>query len=260
MAAMGAMAPPAPPGTPPATTQWRIARIDTHCAVFGRFGTAPNQVLLGVEPALVGDGAATIVVASDQAAMDRRSGRAQLALDDQTIEHAHFTSYGLTQPRTRLMLVDADDLAPDAVRGARAVRVEADGLVLRLSLAGLAASWSALDQCLAARRAELHLDPALFAPAVPARPIAPSNWIWADDFPARPLAAGQSGVSEILWTIGVDGRVSDCRVVASDGGPDFDAAACHAITTRGRYRPARDAAGHAVQSYGFRRIIWNAPS
>jgi protein TonB len=48
------------------------------------------------------------------------------------------------------------------------------------------------------------------------------------------------------FEVGVDGRVSDCRVVRSSGNAELDATTCRLIERRFRYAPARDAQGRAV--------------
>ncbi len=85
-------------------------------------------------------------------------------------------------------------------------------------------------------------------------------WITPDDYPAESLRYGEQGTVQVSWTIRADGRVIACRTVASSGFARLDAAACRAITERGRYRPARDAAGRAIAMSKTRRVRWQLPS
>ncbi len=63
----------------------------------------------------------------------------------------------------------------------------------------------------------------------------------------------------IGWTIGTDGRAVDCRVLKTSGVPDLDQASCRALVKRARYRPALDAMGKPVESYGTRNVQWLLP-
>jgi periplasmic protein TonB len=65
------------------------------------------------------------------------------------------------------------------------------------------------------------------------------------DYPREAERLHQSGRVHIRFTVGVNGRVSDCRVTRSSGSPSLDEATCRLILKRFRYEPSRDAAGRA---------------
>jgi len=93
--------------------------------------------------------------------------------------------------------------------------------------------------------------------SVPAKPaVDPSRWVSPNDYPTEALRGRQSGASTLLWTIGTDGRVSDCKVIASSGVDSLDRAGCRAITANGRYTPALDKAGKPMISHSMRRVMW----
>jgi TonB family protein len=93
--------------------------------------------------------------------------------------------------------------------------------------------------------------------SVPAKPAAePGRWITINDYPIDALRSGQSGASTLIWAVGTDGRVSDCKTVASSGVEALDRAGCRAITQRGRYTPALDKAGKPMISHQMRRVMW----
>lgn len=52
----------------------------------------------------------------------------------------------------------------------------------------------------------------------------------------------------LRYRVGVDGRVSGCRVASSSGHPALDRNACAGVEREFRYRPARDEMGRAVPS------------
>jgi len=76
----------------------------------------------------------------------------------------------------------------------------------------------------------------------------------ARDFPVetRDKRIGTSVV--IVFTVGTDGRVHDCRVRDPSGDPRSDTITCQLAEQRFRFRPATDAAGNPVPApYGWRQ-------
>lgn len=86
------------------------------------------------------------------------------------------------------------------------------------------------------------------------------NWISSSDYPSSALSGGLQGNTRVLYTIGVDGRAADCKVVVSSGNKDLDASACRSIIANGRFDPARDSAGRAVASHRVDTINWRIRS
>ncbi|WP_380784624.1 energy transducer TonB [Sphingomonas sp. R86521] len=60
----------------------------------------------------------------------------------------------------------------------------------------------------------------------------------------------------VRYTVGIDGRVSQCRVTRSSGKPALDGITCRLIEKRYRYRPSLDAAGRPVVSTVFHNQDW----
>lgn len=73
------------------------------------------------------------------------------------------------------------------------------------------------------------------------------------DYPGDAGEAGVSGSVEVLYRVGVDGTVSDCRVVRSSGSRLLDETTCRLIERRFRFRPSLDSRGRPIAS----RIIEN---
>jgi TonB family protein len=82
------------------------------------------------------------------------------------------------------------------------------------------------------------------------------NWIGSSDYPSSAVYAGLQGNTRILYTIGVDGRAADCRVVVSSGNKELDASACRSIVAKARFDPAQDSTGRAVASHSVATISW----
>ena len=98
-----------------------------------------------------------------------------------------------------------------------------------------------------------------FAP-VAARPLGdPGRWATSDDYPARALREGRQGTTRFRVTIGTDGRVRNCEILASSGSLDLDAATCANVARRARFTPATDASGTRVGGSWSSAVRWVIP-
>jgi TonB family protein len=90
-----------------------------------------------------------------------------------------------------------------------------------------------------------------------AEPISSLPSLFAvSDYPAEALAKGAQGITDFRLQVSADGRVEKCAIERSSGNAALDAATCRVITKRSRFRPAVDAAGHAVDSTYTGMIHW----
>lgn len=67
------------------------------------------------------------------------------------------------------------------------------------------------------------------------------------------------GELKLQYRIGVDGRVSDCRILVSSGRPSLDATTCRLITERFRFKPSRNARGEPVPAIMVETHGWFYP-
>ena len=88
----------------------------------------------------------------------------------------------------------------------------------------------------------------------------PHSWITNDDYPPEAVRQEQQGTSGIAWTINEQGRVENCHIVSSSGSQVLDDTACRLMTRRGRYSPAKDAAGNPIKQTQSLRFKWVLPS
>ncbi|PNU01924.1 energy transducer TonB [Novosphingobium guangzhouense] len=79
------------------------------------------------------------------------------------------------------------------------------------------------------------------------------------DLPPDLREAKTGGELRLQYRIGVDGRVSDCRILTSSGRPDLDATTCRLITQRFRFKPSRNRAGEPVASIMVETHGWYFP-
>ena len=76
------------------------------------------------------------------------------------------------------------------------------------------------------------------------------------DYPAAARRREEQGTLRVQFTIGIDGRVSSCTVLASSGSLSLDSTTCRIIQRRFRYAPARDRAGNAVPETKAQAVTW----
>jgi len=79
------------------------------------------------------------------------------------------------------------------------------------------------------------------------------------DLPPDLRETKAGGELELQYRIGVDGRVSDCRVRQSSGRPELDATTCRLITQRFRFKPSKNRRGEPVPSIMIERHGWYFP-
>lgn len=106
-------------------------------------------------------------------------------------------------------------------------------------------------------------EPAWQAPAdVPAEPVPvsdPASWMTSIDYPPTALRARREGRTEFEAVVDPNGRVMDCRVIATSGASDLDDATCRLVRRRARFRPAFDADRQPVTGAYRNTVVWQLP-
>jgi protein TonB len=95
--------------------------------------------------------------------------------------------------------------------------------------------------------------------STPATPVAQQRWFTNLDYPSDALGAGAQGVTEFQILIGIDGKPKSCQILKSAGHPSLDKATCKIVMRRGRWKPALDDSGQAVESRFSSRFTWIIP-
>lgn len=80
------------------------------------------------------------------------------------------------------------------------------------------------------------------------------------DLPETALPLGEEAAVTVVFAVGADGRVSECRAERASGHPAIDGLTCRLIEQRFRYRPALDRRGRPVKSYVRETHTWIANS
>ncbi|HWT12471.1 MAG TPA: energy transducer TonB [Allosphingosinicella sp.] len=76
------------------------------------------------------------------------------------------------------------------------------------------------------------------------------------DYPAAARREEEQGTVRVSFTVGTDGRVGNCTVVASSGSSSLDSTTCRIFERRFRYSPARDSSGNAVPTSIRQSVTW----
>lgn len=101
---------------------------------------------------------------------------------------------------------------------------------------------------------------AVAAPATSAMPRAPlASYLSANDYPAAALRVEAEGTTGVQLTIGTDGRVTGCEIIASAGNHSLDQATCQLLQRRARFEPAKDGQGRSVEGRYSASISWRLP-
>jgi periplasmic protein TonB len=96
--------------------------------------------------------------------------------------------------------------------------------------------------------------PDLSSPPVPANDQ--GKWLTLRDYPNHSSA---EGVVYAELTVGINGRVADCKISQSSGDGRLDHATCHFLARRARFVSAKNESGETIEgSYSF-KMEWQIP-
>jgi len=85
----------------------------------------------------------------------------------------------------------------------------------------------------------------------------PGNWFRNDtDYPSEAIRNEEQGTVGIAFDVNAEGRVENCRVTQSANSRSLDQTTCDLATRRGRYTPAKDAAGNPIKQSKTLRVTW----
>lgn len=87
----------------------------------------------------------------------------------------------------------------------------------------------------------------------------PGTWMSMSDYPADALTKHQEGSVGFALQVDPSGRVQSCSVTSSSGSQVLDDATCALLKSRARFKPAQDAAGHAIAGTFASHVQWVYP-
>jgi TonB family protein len=243
--------------------KWAVDTEDGMCTLTRSFGGTPDLVPFGLQPTTLGETTrVAVVVPKDVAGRSAKRVKARLTtLPAGTSIPIKYERNGPTADggKAAFMIIDRADVP--ALMAAAGVEIGTSGFTVSIATTAGAKALAALTTCETQLMTGWGVDPAMVAAvATPARGAPDiAEWVRVSDYPTSALARKSQGASVILWRIDSDGAIRGCRTVKSAGDADLDTAACHAVSTRGRYTPALDTAGHPVPSWVTRTVTWRMP-
>jgi TonB family protein len=81
----------------------------------------------------------------------------------------------------------------------------------------------------------------------------------AFDYPMTAFKNHEQGIVVFDLTIGPDGRVRDCKIVASPNSPSLETATCSILTHRGLFTPKLDKNGQPIEFTLRSAVRWVIP-
>ena len=82
------------------------------------------------------------------------------------------------------------------------------------------------------------------------------QWLFADDYPRRPLVRGEESVVQVRLLVDATGRVTNCVSLSHFNEVEFNRVTCAKITERARFEPAELADGTKVPSYFLQYVTY----
>lgn len=258
----------APLAALPPTGKWVIEYEDKMCVLSRTYGTGEAARQVAIKPVTFGD-VADIVIVTDDNSTEYRLGTGRLVLQpsDATIE-GRVRSWRVPDQPKRVVALEVPRASLPQIAVATGLAITADRADFSIAQAGGAKALAALDTCEKDLAAAFEPDGRVIGHALPElSPVADpatatgdaARWITQKDYPAEAVRLRLEGTTNARWVIGIDGRVKKCIVTARSDHPGLDAVVCKALEERGRYRPAQDANGRAIESRASRRVVWKLP-
>jgi protein TonB len=85
---------------------------------------------------------------------------------------------------------------------------------------------------------------------------APPKWVRGGPTGTDNRHGRYRGAVVVQFTVGLDGRASNCVAVRPSGNPDLDTLTCRLVVERSEFAPARDAQGRIVARDVYATYVW----
>lgn len=243
------------------SSQWQVEYADEECRLVREFGSGNDLVVLRLARSssrlfdfvVAGPGIPDLPL--------RRSSHLRLSPQSVEIES---TGYSMQVPDqsyhfVRLFDIDAAFLAQ--LRPGQLVTFRNGDFSVTLRLDNIVGALAAMQSCNDGLLTRWGYDVARVNSFTrQATPIGDqARWVTTDDYPRSAVSVGQTGIVTTFLTIGIDGRVTSCRVVVSSRVPELDSAACEAFVRRARFAPALGPDGQPTEAPYIKRVRWQLP-
>lgn len=257
--AMLLQSPTAPPESLKPVGKWNVTYTDTGCTLSRSFGDEATPVKLRFTPATLGGWTTVLLDAPDGSARPRQTGDATLLLQPENrTQSADYQSLDKREPNRHAVAIRLTGQEISAWRGVEKLAISLDKAPpVTIELQGMQAGVSALQKCHDDLLRGWQVDPAELA-AISVSPKLESDLgpIFDPRYLRNGLPKGELRRIHMLFTVGIDGLVSACRVIETSGHEVLDAATCALSTGRIRYQPGRDKSGQLMVSHVLFAVRW----
>lgn len=237
---------------------WTVEVSEGLCLVGRTYGPNQQQPTLGFRQAPNAEDFEIGLWLND-ASNQGSYGTAQLRLDLREPIEAKYSAGPVAIEGLRLIWIATKRAQLEALPAAHLMNVTAGTFHADFKLRNVAGALKALSDCERKLLVSWGMDPAILdSIETPPRGNLVSFFSFKD-YPIDALRMRKQGTTGVRYWVGVDGKVTDCKTVASSGSPLLDAKSCQVITRRARLEPARTKGGAPVASISFARIRWFLP-
>lgn len=246
---------------PAAQARWEVNYGKTRCQLIRHFGEAeqPYRVTIDRDWAF---GGYRWALYGSALSLHSSMKSVEIALGGKDVRRFKLGSNAVATGEPRLAWHDIDGLVFKSMReGDRFHLTAARKLDISLDLTNIAAAIKALEKCEDDMWRSWGVDAqqirSLSKRAEPASDV--PRWATTDDYPRADFVSRNEGTTTFLLNVDAKGAATHCRIVDSSGFQSLDERTCALLMTRAAFSPARDANGHAVESFYINRVRWQIP-
>lgn len=238
-------------------TKWVVDFDDQRCFASRRFRSTTESLILGISPWPIFDW--TKVVIERPGKVDGMLPlKGEVSVDGGKPYDVFMMTADSANDGRIIYSFTLPGAALDELKGGQQLHVQSRQLNADIPLTSLTPVISKLNECIPLLLE--HWGHPKEKQAIQASyPVIRGLPFRTGDYPGTAIRRGAVGAVESLLSIGIDGRVSDCKIIRSSGHQDLDKRTCETLIKRGRFDPARDRNGEPMVSPYFQSINWIMP-
>lgn len=241
---------------------WAVDYDGVACMLARSFGEGKNRVMFVIRQPPLAD---AILFVRQGGGGDWKFGTATVTFQPSgTVARPAYSREMTVDQQARVSKIAFDRTMRAALAKSTEIQIDIPGgLHIRLPMAQFGAGNLALRRCNDTLLKRWGMDPAE-QDTVPQPPVSrqkpPPSIGFASNrnYPKSLLRKDMGGRAVTAVLIGIDGNISDCRVIESSSEPEFNEIACQTVANTMTFEPARNAAGQAVPGHSIQRITWGA--
>lgn len=186
-------------------------------------------------------------------------GTAQLQLDLGELIEAEYSGGPVAVEGLHLNWIATKRSQLESLPAAKVLKVTAGSFQADFKLGNVNAALKALRECERDLLVKWGMDPAVLQSIETPPRGNLASYFTSGDYPIDAIGTRKQGTVGVRFWVATNGKLTDCKVVASSGSPLLDAKSCQVITRRGKLEPALTRDGTPVASLSFARIRWLMP-